>query len=266
MAFAKAVKSKAKLKLWLSGPSGSGKTFSALRIAKGLGGRTALLDTENSRSCLYADRFDFDQDTLAAPHTPERYIEKIREVEAAGYDNLIIDSTTHEWKYILDAQSKLGGRYTDWKDVTPRHEKFVEAIVQSKLNIIVTSRAKTEYAQVLNSKGVLEPKEVGMGAVQRNDWKYEYLLAFDIDVDNHLAKATKDNTSMWADGIPFLITEEVGVRLKEWLENGAEPKPKCERCAVETETIIATDHGKKYCQKCSDEYEAYKLTLKQDAK
>ena len=45
MAFKKATKNNLFAKLCLSGPSGSGKTYSALLIAKGLGGTTAILDT-----------------------------------------------------------------------------------------------------------------------------------------------------------------------------------------------------------------------------
>jgi hypothetical protein len=40
-------------------PSGGGKTYSSLRIAKGLGGETAFIDTERGSAKKYADRFDF---------------------------------------------------------------------------------------------------------------------------------------------------------------------------------------------------------------
>ena len=58
--FKKATKEKAKLRLAVFGVSGSGKTFSALRIAKGLGGKIAVIDTERNSACKYSDRFDFD--------------------------------------------------------------------------------------------------------------------------------------------------------------------------------------------------------------
>ena len=44
--FQKAERKKARLRLALCGPAGSGKTYSALKIAQGLGGRIALIDTE----------------------------------------------------------------------------------------------------------------------------------------------------------------------------------------------------------------------------
>ena len=58
--FARATKSQAKLRLALFGPSGAGKTFTALRLAKGIGGRVALIDTERGSASKYADRFEFD--------------------------------------------------------------------------------------------------------------------------------------------------------------------------------------------------------------
>ena len=57
MAFVKATKKNATMKMALTGPSGSGKTFSALLIAKGLGGRTALLDTEYGSVMDYFEIF-----------------------------------------------------------------------------------------------------------------------------------------------------------------------------------------------------------------
>ena len=63
MAFKKATKKNAKLRLALFGVSGSGKSFSALRIATGLAGKNgkiAFIDTERGSASKYADRFDFD--------------------------------------------------------------------------------------------------------------------------------------------------------------------------------------------------------------
>ena len=45
--FQKAERKKAKLRLALTAPSGGGKTYSALLLAKGLGGKIAFIDPEN---------------------------------------------------------------------------------------------------------------------------------------------------------------------------------------------------------------------------
>ena len=97
MQFTKAVRKKAKLRLALTGPSGSGKTYGALMIAKGLGGKIAVIDTEHGSASLYSHLCEFDTLELRPPYSPERYIEAIKAAEAAGCETLIIDSTTHEW-------------------------------------------------------------------------------------------------------------------------------------------------------------------------
>ena len=53
--FRKAERRKAKLRLAITGPAGSGKTYGALQIAQGLGGKIAMIDTENVSGDLYAD-------------------------------------------------------------------------------------------------------------------------------------------------------------------------------------------------------------------
>ena len=127
MAFRKAERKKAKLRLGITGPAGSGKTYSALLIAFGLGGRIAMLDTENGSGDLYAHLGDYDVETLTAPYDVRRYLQIIHEAEQAKYDVLIIDSLSHAWAGeggLLDLQSKVaaasksGNSYTAWRQVT----------------------------------------------------------------------------------------------------------------------------------------------------
>lgn len=229
MAFKKATKQNATIKLAISGPSGSGKTYSALLLAKGLGGKTALLDTEYGSASLYADRFDFDtwdeQDPNGFP--PEYFVRVIRAAEEAGYNNLIIDSLSHEWSGrggcldLADAVARTkckGNSYTAWKEITPRHDKLVEAIVSAKMNIIATMRAKTEYVLNKDEKsGKSTPQKVGMGTVQRDGMDYEFTLMFELDRDSHLASAGKDRTCLFPD--PGIISEETGKRILAWLSS-----------------------------------------------
>jgi DNA replication protein DnaC len=99
MAFRKAERKQAKLRLALCGPSGSGKTYSALLIAQGIApnGKVALIDTERGSGELYADLAAYDVAPLAPPFTPARYIELIKEAGKAGCDVLIIDSLSHAY-------------------------------------------------------------------------------------------------------------------------------------------------------------------------
>jgi AAA+ ATPase superfamily predicted ATPase len=63
----KANRKNAKLRLALTGVSNSGKTTGALKIAKGLGGKIVVIDTENKSADLYSDITDFDTLVFASP-------------------------------------------------------------------------------------------------------------------------------------------------------------------------------------------------------
>lgn len=232
MAFKKATRQNATIKLAITGTSGSGKTYSALLIAKGLGGKTALLDTEYGSASLYADKFDFDTWDELDPSgfPPEYFIRVIKAAEEAGYQNLIIDSLTHEWSgrggclELVDALSRSrykGNSYVAWGEITPRHNKLIEAIVGAKINIIATMRAKSEY--VLNKDertGKSTPQKVGLGSVQRDGTDYEFTIMFELDRDSHLASVGKDRTGLFTD--PRVITEDTGRTIAQWL-NSSQP-------------------------------------------
>ena len=225
MAFRKAERKKAKLRLGITGPAGSGKTYSALLIAFGLGGRIAMLDTENGSGDLYAHLGDYDVETLTAPYDVRRYLQIIHEAEQAKYDVLIIDSLSHAWAGeggLLDLQSKVaaasksGNSYTAWRQVTPLHNKLVEAILASPCHIIATMRSKTEYLQTENERGYKEIRKVGLAPVQREGMDYEFGTVFDLGTD-HNVTVSKDRTMLF-DGQIFTITLETGKILKNWLE------------------------------------------------
>lgn len=220
--FKKACKMKQKLRLLLEGASGSGKTYSALLIAKALGKKIALIDTEKGSASLYDKLADFDTCELTAPFTPEKYIAAIVEADKQGYDVLIIDSITHEWSGkggCLDLQSALGGRYQDWAKVTPRHNAFIEAILQSKMHIIATARTKTDY-ETTNNNGKMKVEKVGLKTEQRDGLDFEFTLVFRLN-ENHLASATKDRTSLF-NGKEAVIDTSTGKILLDWLNEGAD--------------------------------------------
>lgn len=205
MAFQKAVKTKAKLRLALCSPAGCGKTFTALKVASeiskfiraaGLGeGRIAVIDSERGSASLYADKFDFDVCELES-FSPLSYVEKIHEAEQAGYDIIIPDSLSHAWAGkdgALDqkdqAADRGGNSWTAWRSVTPKHNALVEAIVGSRAHVIATMRTKMEYVQETNN-GKTEIKRVGLAAVQREGIEFEFTLVGDLDY-SHTLKITK---------------------------------------------------------------------------
>jgi len=221
--FTKAKRKRAKLRLGISGPSGSGKTFSSLLIARGLGEKIAMIDTEHRSGELYDDITNYDVCTIEAPFTPDKYTEAIKTAESAGYGTIIIDSLSHAWAGeggLLDLQGKIvdsgkGNSYTAWRFVTPKHNALVEAMLQSRCHIIATMRSKMAYALQQNGSKS-EVVKVGMEPIQRDGMEYEFTICFNIAID-HTASASKDRTRLF-DGQFFKITPETGTKLKTWLE------------------------------------------------
>lgn len=226
MGFKKAIREQLWLRVLLGGPSGSGKTYSALRLATGIakecGSRIAAIDTENGRMRYYADEFDFDCMELQAPFKPEKYIEAINSAVEAGYKVLIIDSSSHEWKWCYDTANAMpGNSFQNWGKIKAQHhQKYTEAIIQAPIHIINTARGKDEY--VMDEKdGKKAPRKVGLGIKAEDDTEYEYTVTFNINQDNHIATAMKDNTHLFENRYEVL-TEKDGVDLYKWANSGVE--------------------------------------------
>jgi hypothetical protein len=248
MKFTKATRKQAKLRLALTGPSGSGKTYSALLMAKGMGGRIAVIDTERASASLYADVCDFDALDLAPPYTPEAFVEAVTAAEHAGYDTLIVDSITHEWSGIggclelVDeiARAKYkGNSWSAWNDITPRHRAFLDKLMASNLHIIATMRSKTDTAQV-EENGRKKVVKLGMKAEQRDGAEYEFTIVLDLVHDGHYATASKDRTGLFA-GDPKPITPATGRMLVDWLNSGEPLKPNAPK--PETDTRVTPTAG-----------------------
>lgn len=231
MAFKKATRSAVKLKIALTGPSGSGKTWSALEIAKGLGGKIALIDTENHSASSYSHHFDFDTDSISSPYTVERYSKSLDDAVRQGYNTVIIDSISHAWAGeggLLDKKEKLdgtgrGNSYTNWATITKEHEVFKAHILNSNINIIATMRSKQDYSQEKDDKGKTTIRKVGLAPVQRDGIEYEFTTVFDLDM-NHNASVSKDRTGLF-DGQIFRPSSATGELFKKWIEGAEKNEP-----------------------------------------
>lgn len=221
--FTKAERKKAKLKLNLNGASGSGKTYSALVLASSLGKKIAVIDTENESASLYANEFNFDTLPLKPPYSPERFAGAIHAAHSMGYEVLIIDSASHEWigtggcLEINDEAAKRfkGNTWSAWSETTPRHRKFIDAILQTDMHIITTTRAKTETVQGEKGKVI----KLGMKAEQREGYEYELTVSLDMLHENKFAIPTKDRTKLF-NPTGEVITKETGEKLIAWLNDG----------------------------------------------
>lgn len=218
-------------KIALMGSSGSGKTYSALRLSRGMadeiekqtGVRPRILmgNTEKHRGYYYANEFDYDIVDINAPHTPEKYVEFFEFAEAEGYQILILDSGTHEWRGkggILDIVSK---NFNNWKDATPRHDKFVEALTNSNMHVIMTTRSKDQYSVGTDDRGKSKVEKLGVGTTTREDFEYEFTCTFLIAKGTNSAESQKDNTHIFENDGSAVLSERHGERIIQWA-NSAE--------------------------------------------
>jgi hypothetical protein len=232
MGFKKATKAAAKLRLGLIGPAGSGKTMTALRIAHGLGGRVAVVDTERGSASLYSgDRgLEFDVVELDT-YEVERFIGAIKDAVEGGYSTLIIDSLSHAWagkggilEFVDNAgkRNQGGGNFGAWRDATPRHNALVDAILGAPIHVICTLRSKVEYV-VENVGGRNQVRKVGLQPVQRDGLEYEFTVVGDVTQDHDLV-VTKTRALFLKDAVIKEAGEELGKKLAAWLSDGA-PAP-----------------------------------------
>lgn len=210
-----------KLRLGISGASGFGKTKSALLLAYGMTNdwsKIAVIDTENSSASLYSDLGNFNVIDLSAPYSPERYIEAIELCEKANISVVVVDSISHEWNGAggcLEIHEKLGGRFQDWAIITPRHQAFIDKILNSSCHIITTVRRKIDYSME-SENGKSRVVKHGTKEITREGFEYELTVNFELINDNHLVRASKDRTSLFANKPEFIITPATGQRILDW--------------------------------------------------
>lgn len=209
----------------IDGPTGSGKTYSALAIASGLAGdkRIALIDTERESSRLYADVFDFDRLDLEN-HSPDTYIEALKAAGEAGYGVVIVDSLSHAWMGRDGAleqvdkaasRSQSNNKFTAWRDVTPMHNRLVDALRSVPAHLIVTMRSKMEYILEEDERGRKVPKKIGMAPIQREGVEYEFDIVGDMNLDNEMV-ITKTRASFLNKAIIKKPGKELGLKILEW--------------------------------------------------
>lgn len=226
MKLQKAERHQVKLRIGLSGPSGFGKTYSALLLAYGITNdwnKIAIIDTENKSASLYSHLGDFNVLSLEEPYSPERYLKAIKLCEESDVELIIIDSISQEWQGkggCLEIHEQLGGRFNDWARVTPRHNAFIDAIVQSKCHIITTTRRKVDYSLDQDSNGKTKVMKLGMKEITREGFEYELTVNFELLNDKHLVSASKDRTGLFMGKPEFIINSATGKKLINWCNQG----------------------------------------------
>lgn len=272
MEVVKAKREKLRAIVGLMGASGSGKTLSALLLAKGLVEEShpdipedeiwdlvGVVDTEHRRANLYVDDNrtgeyigEFYKVDIANEFSVDNYVKAIADLRAAGCEVIIIDSISHAWAKeggLLDLHQKLGGSFSNWKDINPIENKLYHAVFENDVHIIATFRTKQEYQVTPVEKGdgksSIEIVKMGAKPIQRDDMEYEFMVTLHIDMDSY-AKPMKDTTGVFSSkGGRFRITKEDGKELARYLDKGidviSERKAKHEALVTELRSIMAED-------------------------
>lgn len=235
-----AQRKQARLRLAFQGPSGSGKTATALLVAKGIveglveagilphsmDPRIGVIDTERQSAELYSHIVPFATIQLGPPYTTQRFAGALKTFEAAGFPVIIIDSLSHEWAGAGGILS-MADQFGDWKNATPIHDEFVDAMLRSPAHLMVTMRSKTAWVieQKENRQGrmVSSPTRIGMAPVQRPGIEFEFTTLLSLDTDQNKVTVLKDRTQMFGDINAVLprLTAGDGGKLVKWLLSGA---------------------------------------------
>lgn|GEM_PF-2875049 len=229
----KATKTQARLRMAIHGPSGSGKTMTSVLIAKELGSKILVIDTERSSSEKYAD-LGFDVAPLSPPYHPKFLIESLPTL--GDYDVIIVDGLTPFWNgaggllELHDEEVKkqiATGRKVDtfaaWKNITPIYRRMVDAILACPSHVITTLRAKTEYER--DDKGKIHKK--GFAPEMRDQFDYELDIEASIIEDDggHYMAIRKSRCSALSGKTFRNPGKDIGSILKSWLTEGAVSPP-----------------------------------------
>jgi hypothetical protein len=225
----KAVRSGSRVVIGIAGQSGEGKTYTALKLARGMVDKPeeiGFLDTENKRGSLYADILDgaFMIGDLYAPFSPSRYAEAIKEFQDAGVKVLVIDSGSHEHEGdggledIANAPLLRGGKMADWKKAKSEHKKFMNAMLQSDMHIILCLRAREK----MDFKNPSKPVSLGIQPICEKNVLFEMtasMMMLNQGREQIFIKMPEALRSVFGNGNGYL-NESHGRALIDWVNSG----------------------------------------------
>lgn len=235
----------ARLVIGLAGVSGSGKTVTAIMLAYGLANydprKVGLMDAENRRGSLNADVLQsavppspvpFLIGDLVAPFSPERYIEGIKEFQAAGIEVLIIDSVTHEHEGpggLIDIAGPLN-KY--WNKAKAEHKKFVNALLQCDMHIIVCVRARERSAPGVDAEGKKTYIDEGLQPITEKNLMFEMTASLMMSDNGKTQKDLKGMPPSIAGALgrgTGYITPADGKALRDWVDGAKQLDPTVEK-------------------------------------
>lgn len=233
------------------GLSETGKTFSALMIAAGLEpdpAKRMLLDTEGGgRGRAYESEIEggYLYASLSPPYTPERYIQALDEIEAAGVTVLVTDSVSHAWAAeggVLQMVEESTNRndMAKWKEPKRRLGKMLQRYRSSDMHHILCSRAK-----VPKIEAVVDGRKTYIDGpvmpIQEKMMRYDMTVVAQMlgrgrfTVDAPQGKCPGNLLPIF--GASELMNRDTGRRLREWVNAAHVISPEIRALKVRADEI-----------------------------
>jgi hypothetical protein len=201
-----AVRQAVRLRIMLIAPSGGGKTESALRLATGMcgivGGKPALIDTQDQAAAWYAEKYKFGMVNFRPPHDGDRFL-RVIQFAATKSKVVIVDTLSDEHEgeggmleqhdtileqLVLDKARRDGVSPGDidekkldggaWREAKEGRKRLIRGLRFVDAHIIFTVRAK-EASKIFAKKGravagtASQKNEDGWVAVTDDDFLFE---------------------------------------------------------------------------------------------
>lgn len=287
-----AVRENVRIVFGLTSNTGDGKTRSAIEVGYGLCGgdpkKLGFLDTENRRGSLYADclvnnawkptKERFLIGDLAPPFSPARYTGAIHDFEKAGVDVLIVDSVTHEWEGTggCDEIAHAGNPKTPrWNQAKDEHKKFMNALLQCDMHIIVCVRAREKTKMQNDDKGKLQFVPIGLQPITEKSFMFELTASLMLFEQGKVRKHLKmpDELIDIVGHDRKYLTSEDGYKLRQWLQGARQVDQAVEK--FRNRLLANTEGGVDHINSCWDKTpedvraklgETFRLTLVEAAK
>lgn len=233
----------ARLVIGLAGWTGCGKTNTAILLAYGLAGydasKVGFIDTENKRGSLLADvlqtadpptNVPFLIGDLVAPFSPQRYIEAINDFEKSGVEVCIVDSISHEHEGPGGLIDIAGEDNKYWNRAKREHKKFVNALLQSSMHIIVCVRAR-EKVDMAKANGKTEYQDKGLQPVTEKNLMFDMtasLMMYDQGTRQEKLKVPGALQAILGRGTGY-ITAADGKAIRDWVDGAKQLDPEVEK-------------------------------------
>lgn len=232
----------ARILVMLAGVSGCGKTYTAIQLAYGMANgdanKVGFLDTENGRGKFYADTVPqpFLYGELKPPFSPARYIQAIEEFSKAGVEVLIIDSGSHEFEGIGGIQdiAEAGNpRLPNWNKAKAEHKKFMSALLNSPMHIILCLRAREKAKpekQIVDGREKTVYVDLGLQPITEKNVVFEAtasLMLHDQGTRQDAIKVPAALQGILGRGDGYLTADD-GKALRAWVDGAKQLDPEVE--------------------------------------